>query len=169
MSTPPTLIQLFELEALVPAAATEIMDGLIADLRTIYDATTMPRTMHSTQFLLGSVTGREGLRGVIDRPRPEFCEYQGVLEINLGIAREANTTPAETLTTSKPMTRLLAATRARFLNHPPPFAQKLPYWQVTEIRPLATAYDPDSESDIDFATLSWQLTLCVLPGNFAGA
>lgn len=162
----PTLQQLFQLEALVPAAARDILAPWFADVRTSGRADPLPRTMVAAQFYLGPVTGRQQLRAVRGQPVAEFAEYTGTLEIDLGVAREENQAAGslDAPGVSRRLSQELAHIRTYFLNHPPPFAGRLPWWQVTEIRPLPTSYDQDPERQIDFATLSWQLTLCLLPG-----
>ena len=161
-------MNLFELEALVPAAAREVLLARTPDVLTPGSSAKTPRSMTAVRFELGGVTGRQCVRAVGGQPVTDFCEYTGTLSVDLGVAREENTPSggADAPVVSRALTAELAAIRALFLNHPNPFVNRLPYWQVTELRPQPTAYDLDPERQIDFATLSWQLTLTLLPGAF---
>lgn len=165
---PPTLVELYQVETLVINAAAEILSAHFDEVHTPGTTDPSNRTMRGVRFALGEVTGRETVRGVAGQRVTEFGEYDGTLEIDIGIARERNQQVhgAEVLTISRELGLQVAHVRTLFLNHPPPFAGRLPYWQVIEIRPQETTYDLISDRDVDFVTLAWTLRLAIMPGQF---
>lgn len=165
---PPTIAHLFQLEALVPAAATQILRRRRPTVFTPGSSDSLPDHMWGARFTLGEPTGREVIRSVSGQLVTDFGEYRGLFEIDIDVPRAANEPYGgpDGVGVSRRLTMEIAEIRAMFLNHPPPFAGLLPYWQVSEIRPLATAFEFDAEHEVDSATLTWQLTLCVMDGEF---
>jgi hypothetical protein len=154
----PTLAHLFQLEALVPAAAVQILRRRRPNVFTPGSSESLPDHMWGARFTLGDPTGREVMRSVAGQLCTDFGEYRGLLEIDVDVLRDKNEPYGgpDGVGVSRRLTMEIAEIRAMFLHHPPPFAGVLPYWQVSEIRPLPTVIEFDPS----------ELTLCVMDGEF---
>lgn len=166
MSTAPSITAPYEIEALVIAAAQARLSaaGFHGTFAPGSDGT-LPDQMTAVRFALGDPTGVLGLRSVDGSRVMEHAEFTGRLEVDLEVARDENVLRGgiNGMGVSRVMDGYLARLRVAFLNHPPPFAAALPWWQVTAIVPQATQYDLNPQRETDFVTLAWELTLRLMP------
>lgn len=162
MATAKTTEEVYEIECLIISAARSILTKAgFSNPLLPGDSKEIPDDFTAIRCGLGDVTGIEGVRVVEGRAVSDYAGYKVALEIDLGVERGENVLVGglNGAGVSRVMDKKMARLRVCFLNHPPPFAAFLPFWQVVAITPRAAQYDLRKDREIDFATLGWDLEI----------